>query len=382
MNRIKALVKKSKFLYMIYYLIMSLIVNVMKLFVRTDFNLILFVCYGGLHYADSPKVIYEAMLHDERFANYKLLWAFVNPEKFDVSEKIKIDTLKYFKYALKARCWITNVMVERALNFKGKNTFYFYTGHGTPLKLAGQDIKNNKSSFTSLNKFRYDFCISQSQFDKDLIAHIFNIAPENIAISGVPRNDILATFSELDRTAIRAKLSIPNNKKAILYAPTFRDIKGEKKELFDINIDKWKDMLGDKFVLLYRSHPNISSSIKNGNEFFIDVTKYPTVEELMIASDILISDYSSIIYDYSIMHKPIFLYTYDYDDYFHSRGLYFDIRNELPFAESENELLEKIYTGYNDYNFEQLLNFQKHYVSEYGNATDNCLDIINSHINI
>lgn len=120
---------------------MSFVINIMKLFLKTDDKLILFVSYGGRHFSDSPKVIYDAMKQDKRFESYKLIWAFVEPNKYDVEGKIKIDSWKYYKYALKSRCWITNVMVERALNFKGINTYYFLRHMGCFLSVMARMLQ-------------------------------------------------------------------------------------------------------------------------------------------------------------------------------------------------------------------------------------------------
>ncbi len=111
-------VKKSKILYSLYYYVGSVLVNILKIFVKPDDKIILFVSFGGRHFNDSPKVLYDAMKQDKRFSNYKMIWAFRKPESHNLPEyaKVKIDTFRYFKLALQARCWITNVAVERALN--------------------------------------------------------------------------------------------------------------------------------------------------------------------------------------------------------------------------------------------------------------------------
>ena len=157
MHKLKEFVKNNKFIYCLYYYIMSAAINVLKLLLKTDNQLILFVSYGGRHYSDSPRVLYEAMCKDERFKNYRKVWAFTDTSKYDVPDKIKIDTLEYYKIALKSRCWITNVMIERALNFEGINTYYFFTTHGVLVKCDGPDLKQKK--FTSKAKHKYDCCL-------------------------------------------------------------------------------------------------------------------------------------------------------------------------------------------------------------------------------
>lgn len=374
----KNLVKKSKILYFLYYYTMSLFVNILKLFVRTDNKLILFVSYGGRHYSDSPRVIYEAMLKDERYKGYKLVWGFVNSNDYpEVENKIKIDTLKYYKTALRARCWVTNVMIERALNFKGKHTYYFFTTHGVLLKCDGPDLKQYK--FSSRAKMKYDCCLAQSEYEKMICQRMFQIKADIVKILGYPKDDILVHYTEERRNEIRKKLGIPEGKKAVLYAPTYREEKSLR-ESFNMDVEKWRKYLSKDYVLLYRAHPIVSTTEKVNDDFFIDCTKYEMVEDLMIATDMLISDYSGIIFDFCIMHKPIYLWTYDYEEYNEYRGLYFDIRKELKSSGDETELLKMVAS--HDWSEEpkEVYAFQEKYETVYGNGTINSLNDIYENI--
>ena len=356
---------------------MSTLINILKIFVVPDNHLILFVSYGGRHYSDSPRIIYEKMLKDKRFKDYKLVWAFIDPDKFEIPNKIKIDTFNYFKTALKARCWITNVMIERALNFKGKNTFYFHTTHGILVKKDGPDVKNKK--FNSIAKYKYDVSLAQSKYEQKIEMRIFGLSKDKIKIIGYPKNDILSVYTKEYREKIRNRLGISSGKKAILYAPTFRE-NTNFHETFKININKWKQMLGDGYVFLYRAHPVVDIKGKNNDSFFIDVSNYEFLEELMIASDVLISDYSGIIFDYCIMHKPIYLWTYDYDDYEQQRGLYFDIRKDLKFSESEKNIIYMIKNHDWMNPPKEVIDFQRKYATVYGNGTQNSVNLIYENI--
>lgn len=114
------IVKYFKPLYNIYYWIGSLIIRILKVFVKPNDKLILFISFGGKKFDDSPRVIYEQMIRDKRFDDYDLIWAFQDTEAFIIPRGriIKIDSFKYYITALKARCWITNSTVERGLDFK------------------------------------------------------------------------------------------------------------------------------------------------------------------------------------------------------------------------------------------------------------------------
>lgn len=377
---LKTFLKRNRTAYCIYYYIASFIVNVYKKFLRADSNLILFVCYGGRHYSDSTRTIYEAMLKDDRFKQLKIVWAFTKPEKYPfIPNKVNIDSFNYFKVALKARCWITNVVVERSLDFTGIHTYYFHTTHGVLCKLDGLDAKTSKN-FKSLAKCRFDCCTVQSKIEQKIYAGMQGINEDSVKIVGVAKNDILVHHTPSYRTNIRKKFGIPQNKVAILYAPTFRE-EDNFMERFDIDVNLWKKVLGEKYVLLYRAHPIVSFTQKSNDDFFIDTTHYEMVEDVMIAADILVSDYSGIIFDYCIMNKPIFLWTYDYEKYNRIRGLYFDIRKELPYAEKETELLDMIkHTNLRANVNDWVIPFKHKYATEYGNGTKNALDLIYSNI--
>lgn len=377
MYKIKEFIKGNKLIYSTYYYVMSAVVNFIKCFVKTDDRLILFVSYGGRHYSDSPRVIYEAMIKDPRFSEYKLVWAFVNPQSHDLPNKVRIDTLKYYIIALKARCWVTNVMVERALNFKGKNTYYFFTTHGVLVKCDGPDLKQYK--FSSKAKLQYDCCLSQSEYEKQIEMRMFGLTEDKIKIVGYPKDDIFVSYTEEYRAQLRKKLNIPNDKKAILYAPTYREDL-DLREAFEMNIERWREELSDKYVLLYRAHPIVSANEKKNDLFFHDETAYEVVEDLMIASDMLISDYSGIIFDYCIMHKPIYLWTYDYDAYQERRGLYFDIRKELPGSDEENEVIDMVKKHDWNKELDMVVRFQEKYETVYGNGTINSLNLIYDNI--
>lgn len=377
MQKIKEFVKNNRIIYFLYYYIMSFVINIMKLFLKTDDKLILFVSYGGRHFSDSPKVIYDAMKQDKRFESYKLIWAFVEPNKYDVEGKIKIDSWKYYKYALKSRCWITNVMVERALNFKGINTYYFFTTHGMLPKCDGPDVTGKK--FSSRAGHQYDCCLAQSEYEKKIAMRMFGISEKVIKIIGYPKDDILVSYTEEYRTKLRKKFNIPSSKKAILYAPTYRE-DADMKERFEMNIEKWRKQLSEKYVLLYRAHPVIDTTIKMKDSFFYDETEYETVEDLMIVSDILISDYSGIIFDYCIMHKPIFLWGYDYEEYRKRRGLYMDICSELSSSKYEDDIIEMIKNEDFSDNIKRVVKFQEKYETVFGNGTNNSLDLIYKNI--
>lgn len=384
-------VKFFKPLYLIYYWIGSFFLKGIKFIVKPDDKLILFISFGGKKFDDSPRVIYEEMIKDSRFNNYKLVWALQNPENYVVQRGsiIKTDSLKYYITALKARCWITNSTVERGLSFKGKNTFYFNTWHGTPIKKMGNDISNDTKSFGGKSNWDIDVMTAQSKYEADIFSRVFNIDRERFLVCGLPRNDFLAFVTEETKQEMMQKIGLPLDKKVILYAPTFREYDRDNKLNCvlapPIDFEKWRQEIGDEYVILFRAHYEVVQvlNVKFEDGFVYNVSSYPVLNDLMIASDMLISDYSSIYFDYSILNRPMLCYAYDYEKYVDKRGLYFDIREKLLGGSiSERQLLDLI----NNIPYERAMklvkNFRKEYVQSYGSATKTSLNTIYENIKL
>ena len=369
-----SLVKSNRIVYNCYYFFMNMVVRTLRLFVKPDDNLILFVSYGGRFFNDSPKCLYDKMKTDSRFVKYKLVWAFRKPSDFPgVENRIMIDSLAYFVTALKARCWITNVHIERGLDFKGKNTFYFNTSHTNIPKLSGVNV-DLKNTFRPKAKTKCDFYCVQSDFEKKLFGKDGKI----VEAVGFPKNDILANYSEADRLEIRKRLGIPDGKIVILYAPTFREGYLSERDV-QVDFKKWEKILGPDYIVFFRAHPVFACKVNLdvSSKFVIDMSSYINNNDLMIASDILISDYSGILTEFGIQEKPMFCYAYDYDDYVKTRGLYFDVREDLPGGYmSEDELLNYIKNGDRNEILEKVATFRQKYITVFGHATETCLDII------
>lgn len=389
-KKITYFLKYNKLAYHIYFYLMSVVINILKLFVKPENNLILFNSFAGRKYDDSPKEIFQAIKNDPRFNNYNLVWALHEPNKFYIpgATVIKTDNLKYFIVTLKARAWITNSSMERGLRFKGRNTFYFNTWHGTPIKCMGNDLNDMNESFgLKKNNFcPYDSFCSQGEYETGIFSRAFNIPLERILNVGLPRNDILANYTHIMRTEIRKKLHISNDKIAVLYCPTFREY--EKDENYGVisappmNLAKWEQELGEKYILLFRAHYEVSRvmDIKE-NDFIRNVTDYPSLNELIIASDILVSDYSSVFFDFSITEKPMLFFCYDYDKYALRRGMYFDIRTWINGADNEDELIRLISKTECGKSI-KTRRFKDEFVNYYGTATTKCVDYIAERLNI
>ncbi len=372
-NKIINLVKNNNSIYKIYSYTFNFFLLLMKIFIKVKDNIILINSFGGKKYDDSPRVIFEYMKTQEKYKKYKIYWAFQNPNEFEVdgAEKIKSDTLKYFIIALKSKYWITNSSLERGLKFKNKKTIYINTWHGTPIKKLGKDMPTNNFDFKTSSS---DIMYAQSDYEVKIISHAFDIPIEKFALVGLPRNDELFNVKNEEIIQIKNKLKIPLDKKAILYAPTFREYNRDINGCIiapPIDIEKWKSKLSDEYIVIFRAHYEINNVLGiKSDDFIYNLSDYNNLNELMKISDILISDYSSIIIDYSILKRPIYSYAYDLEEYEEKRGLYIDISKELPngICKTEDELIEQIINCNFEEQKEKTEKFSKKYVQNDGNA--------------
>lgn len=385
-------VKYSPIIYNVYFYIGSMVIKFVGLFIKKDPHLIVFSSFGGRKFDDSPKCIYEQILLDHRFDSFEIIWAFIQPEDIHIArgKKVKTDTWGYYRALLRAGCWVTNSAMERGLSFKDNRTFYYNSWHGTPMKLMGSDIdKSNKSFGSKSRTCPYDVFCAQSQFDADIFMRCFGVPEQSMKIIGLPRNDELIMDSgESRKRKIKRELGISDDKKVILYAPTFREFnKDDNMNCVmapPMSIEKWKDTLGNDYVLLFRAHYEVVKVMNlHPDDFLKDVSSYPSLNDLMIVSDILISDYSSIFFDYSIMEKSMLCFAYDYDEYVSKRGLYFDIRKELDCMglDTEDAIISSILQLDENYRKAITRVFRDKYVTYYGTATKKSLDIIYDAIN-
>ena len=389
MSRLARMLKSSQFLYSLYFYSMSFFIRLLGLVVGWNNKLILFNCFGGKRYDDSPRAIYEEMVNDHRFDDYKLVWALQKTKDVVIPGRatvVKSDSLMYFIIALRAKMWVTNSSMERGLDFKKKRTICLNTWHGTPIKVMGIDVKDDSQSFKSKLLVRADIMLAQGQYDIDVFSRCFQIPLSSFRLTGLPRNDHLANYTPEQSARIKEQLGIQENKTVILYAPTFREyVRSESNEvILDVPMDlsKWQQRLGDEYVVLFRAHYEVAKHMKiDGSSMFIDVSSYPSLEDLMIISDALITDYSSIIFDYSVMHKPIYCFAYDYEEYMSQRGMYIDLKEALPCVVHINEdtLIDELlrFSDEKEDLCKRTISFQEKYVSQYGQASQNaCNEII------
>lgn len=361
-----------------------------------DKKLIVFTAFHGRGYLDNPKYIHLQMMKDERFKDYKTIWFVKKGTKIPGVKTINYLSLRYFYYVARAKVWIFNCKMPTYLH-KKSNQIYIQTWHGTPLKRLGCDIetKEGQTFYRSkmsgqemketyrIDSAKYNYMISPSQFTTDVFPSAFDVAKERLLEVGYPRNDILINYTQQQVDDLKEQLHIPKDKKVLLYAPTWRDnnftAKGYQFEL-EVNFDLWKKYLSDDYVVLFKPHYLIVTkfdfSAYKGFVYNIPPTK--DIAALYPLADVLVTDYSSVFFDYALMKRPIYFYMYDLDSYKDElRGFYIDIHQDLPgdIYESEEIMLEAIKNEAFDY--ERLETFSKRFNSnEDGKAAQKILDVL------
>nr|WP_318539434.1 bifunctional glycosyltransferase family 2 protein/CDP-glycerol:glycerophosphate glycerophosphotransferase [Terribacillus saccharophilus] len=298
-------------------------------------NYIMLESFWGRTPACNPLAIYEYMR--EQDSNYKFIFSTNDPlYKVDHHNAIVVNrlSLKYYYYLAVSKFFINNV--NWPLQYKKrKQAVEIQTLHGTFLKTMGLDVKNEVDTQKKLQDFRarhsrWDYLISPSPFMTQTAKRVFEYEDKPVLEIGTPRNDILFQADEERISDIRTQIGIPADKKVILYAPTYR---AKTDDTLHLEIEKLKEQLGDEYVLLIRMHYFVSNNIKfdNHDGFVMNMAKYPNVNELYLISDIMITDYSSTMFDYAITRKPMIFFTYDYQYYKNDlRGMYLDFEKEAP----------------------------------------------------
>lgn len=306
-------------------------------------NWVLCESFLGKNYSDSPKYIYE-YLSSNYPKKYRFIWI-INKKGTKIPykhSKVKRFSIRYCYYLARCKYTVFNMRQPDWMQKREGNVF-LETWHGTPLKKLVFDQEEVMGA-TPLYKAQvykqsrqWDYMVSANHFSTQAFKSAF-LFDNKILEYGYPRNDILH-HKDKDQIAkgVRKKLRIPEDKKTILYAPTWRDDeyygKGQYKFALQLELHAMAEQLGQEYVILLRTHYFIADALDiTGLEGFAwNVSKYDDVSELYLISDILITDYSSVFFDYANLQRPILFYTYDLEKYRDMlRGFYLDIEKEVP----------------------------------------------------
>jgi CDP-glycerol glycerophosphotransferase len=311
-------------------------------------KVILFECNLGRNYTGNPRAIYEEMIRqglDQKYRCYFILED-TTTQVPGAAKKVKRTRLHYFYLFAIAGIWVCDTRQPKYI-IKRPGCTYIQTWHGTPLKklaldmdsvcMAGETgIENYKKNFGE-NTRTWDYLISQNSFSTHIFRRAFAFDKTMLEI-GYPRNDVLFRRNhEEDITQLKKQLGLPLDKKILLYAPTWRDNefygKGRYKFNPPMDFSKMQQVFSADTVMIVKYHYLVMDQIDwspyKGFVYSCDLSY--DISTLYLVSDYMITDYSSVMFDYNILQRPMFFYCYDLEQYKDTlRGFYFDFLKEAP----------------------------------------------------
>ena len=364
----------------------------------------LFESFHGKDVSDSSLAILQEFLKMPESKDFKIYFA-TNDKKRDqkfidsIGLKVELVDIADFKYVkvLATSKYLINNSSFPAYFIRRDEQVYLQTWHGTPLKklaldmdrmdMGGStDIENYHEQFRVTCK-DWDYLVSQNKFSTDIFRSCFAFKDRPILQIGYPRNDILINDNSPAKIReYKEKLGLPLDKKIILYAPTWRDNeyseKGKYKFASKLDFDKAKEALSDEYIFIVKYHYLVSDKIDwtpyKGFVYTFDETK--DIAWLYLVSDMLITDYSSVMFDYSILNRPMLFFAYDLEDYKENlRGFYFDFVNDIPgpISRDTDQLIKDI----KEYNEDSWKEKYKNYHDKFngiddGHASQKVIDVI------
>ncbi|MEU9039641.1 bifunctional glycosyltransferase family 2 protein/CDP-glycerol:glycerophosphate glycerophosphotransferase [Streptomyces sp. NPDC048352] len=308
---------------------------------------VVFESHMGKQYSDSPRAIYEEMVRQG--APFEAIWSYAGGKPTGFPEGatlVRRWSWPYLRALAQAEYWVDNQGFPLALR-KRPGTTYIQTWHGSALKRMGFHEPRTKAQGRPAQDRlqaavdRFDHFLVRSEHDVRTLARGFRLRDEVLLRTGYPRNDALveAHRAETDsgervRGPLAAELGIDPDKRVLLYAPTFRAAADGTVEGFEFpfDVEEFADRLGDRFTLLVRTHylnsvslpPSVAGRV-------IDVSRHHDITPLLALADGLITDYSSVMFDYAVLDRPMLFFAYDYEKYATDiRGTYFDLKEKAP----------------------------------------------------
>lgn len=325
-------------------------------------NRIVFESFHGKNISDTPLFVLKELLSRDDASKYEIFFSTNNPEEaseFIEAQNlpvklIKVDTKEYAEVIATAEYLINNSSFPHWFIKRPEQT-YVQTWHGVPLKTLGKRMRLGIESMYNVqhNFMQADIITFPNEFTRNAIMRDYNLEElytGRVAMVGYPRNDI---FHDRDAEADIRRRYLLEGKECFAYMPTWRGTSNHSLDVTDYSremrglLTYLDGKLGENQILFVNFHSMLEGRIdikdyRHIRPFPKDTNNY----EFLNAMDALITDYSSVFFDYSITRKPIILYTYDLEEYIHDRGLYFDI-NELPFPQvrTKEELADIISSG-------------------------------------
>ena len=311
-----------------------------------------FIAFSGRQYSDSPRRISELLLKEH--PEIQQVWAFNEPEKFRFLEEkgikvVKYKSLEYLYYVMTSRVYVDNAEFWSILKFRpGQMVLETWHGGGAYKRVGGHRIDVNareqQHAVEKMNKITL-FLSSSKAFTNFVIRDAYRYRGE-VLECGLPRNDDLLHPDPAAADRVRRALDIPENAKVLVYAPTFRN--SHSLDLYDVDFAALKAALEAKFggewIIALRMHYYQTDKAMASNAPFLrNATNYPDMQDLLVCADALLTDYSSCMWDISLMHKPCFLYARDISEYRGERDFYTPIESwPFPLASNNDELARVI----------------------------------------
>ena len=352
-------------------ILLILIFKIFNLFPINRKKVILGEC-PGIGFDGNVKRVYEELKKNK---DLQFICISLKKQKFEfcVKEKLKqysVLEIKGIWHLATSGFWFSDSVFFSFFPLKKEqNNIQLWHGAGA-FKKFGRDVSSGL-------KYYITFLSVSSNEVIDIYANAFRISKEKVRNLGIPRADIF--FREEEKQRIREEFykNYPElkNKKIILYAPTFRDNEKNKFNLkLDIELMK-ENLEGLNYILLLKLHPGIKSKdIQVDNKFSYNFSDYSNTANLLIISDILISDYSSIIFEFSIMKKPILFYAYDVEEYTSDRGFYYNYYDFIPnkISYTTEEIIKAVINQ--EWYLERIEKFARYFFNPFdGNSTERVL---------
>ncbi|NWF30783.1 CDP-glycerol glycerophosphotransferase family protein [Streptomyces sp. PKU-EA00015] len=315
---------------------------------------VLFSSFDGRQFSDSPRAVHEELLR--RKSPFEHLWV-VRDQQAGLPAGVRAvphGGAEWHEEMATARVVVTNTQLPEWFQ-RGTDQFVVQTWHGTPLKRIGRDLlgtsQANRPYIESLpaRAAQWSVLVSPNRFSTPILRRAFGYDGE-VVESGYPRNALLHAEDRAKVAAsVRERLDLPGDRTVVLYAPTWREDrpKGGGRYALDLRLDlaAARAALGDSHVLLVRRHYLVNDRLPDTGGFARDVSRYPDVAELMLVSDVLVTDYSSLMFDFAQTGRPMLFHTYDLEHYRDTlRGFCFDFEKQAPgpFVADGAELIEAL----------------------------------------
>ena len=353
-------------------------------FFPVDTQKIVFSSFEGRQFGDNPKAIYEAMKLKQ--PNYKYYWIMKDSStRIQGAKVIGYSSIVSLYHLATSKTWVDNVR-KRAWNTKRRNQLYIQTWHGgLALKRIEADIETELPSWyvkcAKHDSEMADLMISGSNWQTDNIKKSFWYEGK-ILQCGLPRSDVLYQDPAKYREVVWKHFCIDRETHILLYAPTFRGDEEVNQSFFDFQtvLQSLKVKWPGEWKILLRLHPNVKDKVNHLklDKDVINASEYDNMNELICASDIVISDYSSCVFDALEGHKSVFLYLPDREEYQNQRGLYFELEKlPMPISYDTDGLCHEIKKYEETYYMKKTSDFFKQLGAvQNEHASSDCADYI------